>query len=117
MIENPYSSFDIKGKVALVVGATGAFGSVAAKTYAGAGCKVALTGGNKKELEKISNEISSADCENLIINVRPSSEKDCEFIIKETVKNYQRIDIFSNVGTHLSKYWYLFWRSAISIQY
>ena len=29
MIDNPYSSFDIKGKVALVVGATGAFGSVA----------------------------------------------------------------------------------------
>ena len=24
MIDNPYSSFDIKGKVALVVGATGA---------------------------------------------------------------------------------------------
>ena len=43
MIDNPYSSFDIKGKVALVVGATGAFGSVAARTYAGAGCKVALT--------------------------------------------------------------------------
>ena len=55
MIDNPYSSFDIKGKVALVVGATGAFGSVAARTYAGAGCKVALTGGNKSELEKISD--------------------------------------------------------------
>ena len=39
MIDNPYSSFDIKGKVALVVGATGAFGSVAVRTYAGAGCK------------------------------------------------------------------------------
>ena len=93
MIDDPYSSFDIKGKVALVVGATGAFGSVAAKTFAGAGCKVALTGGNKKELEKVSNEISSSGCENIIINVRPSSEKDCEFIVKETVNNYQRIDI------------------------
>ena len=93
MIDNPYSSFDIKGKVALVVGATGAFGSVAAKTFAGAGCKVALTGGNKKELEKVSNEISSSGCENIIINVRPSSEKDCEFIVRETVNNYKRIDI------------------------
>ena len=93
MIDNPYSSFDIKGKVALVVGATGAFGSVAARTYAGAGCKVALTGGNKSELEKISDEISKVGCENLLINERPSSENECQKIVKATVKKFGRIDI------------------------
>ena len=93
MIDNPYSSFDIKGKVALVVGATGAFGSVAARTYAGAGCKVSLTGGNKSELEKISDEISKVGCENLLINERPSSEKECQTIVKATVKKFARIDI------------------------
>ena len=93
MIDNPYSSFDIKGKVALVVGATGAFGSVAAKTYAGAGCKVALTGGNKSELEKISDEISKGGCENLSINERPSSENECQKIVNATVKKFGRIDI------------------------
>ena len=93
MIDNPYSSFDIKGKVALVVGATGAFGSVAARTYAGAGCKVALTGGNKSELEKISDEISKNGCENLLINERPSSENECQKIVNATVKKFGRIDI------------------------
>ena len=93
MIDNPYSSFDIKGKVALVVGATGAFGSVAARTYAGAGCKVALTGGNKSELEKISDEISKGGCENLTINERPSSENECQKIVNATVKKFGRIDI------------------------
>ena len=93
MIDNPYSSFDIKGKVALVVGATGAFGSVAARTYAGAGCKVSLTGGNKSELEKISDEISKGGCENLTINERPSSENECQKIVNETVKKLGRIDI------------------------
>ena len=93
MIDNPYSSFDIKGKVALVVGATGAFGSVAARTYAGAGCKVALTGGNKSELEKISDEVSKGGCENLSINERPSSENECQKIVNETVKKLGRIDI------------------------
>ena len=93
MIDNPYSFFDIKGKVALVVGATGAFGSVAARTYAGAGCKVSLTGGNKSELEKISDEISKVGCENLLINERPSSEKECQTIVKATVKKFARIDI------------------------
>ncbi len=93
MIDNPYSFFDIKGKVALVVGATGAFGSVAARTYAGAGCKVALTGGNKSELEKISDEISKGGCENLTINERPSSENECQKIVNATVKKFGRIDI------------------------
>jgi len=93
MIENPYSSFDIKGKIALVVGATGAFGSVAAKTFAGAGCKVVLTGGNKKALGKVSSEISSSECEHIIINSRPSSEEECNLIVKETIKNFGRIDI------------------------
>ena len=93
MIDNPYSSFDIKGKVALVVGATGAFGSVAVRTYAGAGCKVALTGGNKSELEKISDEISKNGCENLLINERPSSGKECQTIVNATVKKFARIDI------------------------
>ena len=93
MIDNPYSSFDIKGKVALVVGATGAFGSVAARTYAGAGCKVALTGGNKSELEKISDEISKGGCENLTINERPSSENECQKIVNATIKKFGRIDI------------------------
>ena len=93
MIDNPYSFFDIKGKVALVVGATGAFGSVAARTYAGAGCKVALTGGNKSELEKISDEISKGGCENLAINERPSSENECQTIVNATVKKFARIDI------------------------
>ena len=93
MIDNHYSSFDIKGKVALVIGATGAFGSVAAKTYAGAGCKVALTGGNKSELEKISDEISKVGCENISINERPSSENECQKIVNATVKKFGRIDI------------------------
>ena len=93
MIDNPYSFFDIKGKVALVVGATGAFGSVAARTYAGAGCKVALTGGNKSELEKISDEISKGGCENLSMNERPSSENECQKIVNATVKKFGRIDI------------------------
>ena len=93
MLENPYSSFDIKGKVALVVGATGAFGSVAAKTFAGAGCKLILTGGNKKALEEVSSEISSSKCEHIIINSRPSSEENCNLIVQKAVNNFGRIDI------------------------
>jgi len=35
-LKNPYSLFDISGKTAIVTGASGAFGSLAAKVLAGA---------------------------------------------------------------------------------
>ena len=93
MNSDSYSVFNIKEKVALVVGATGAFGRVASKTYAGAGCKVVLTGGNKAELNKISKAVNEIGCSSKIINIRPSSEKDCERIVEETVRSFGRIDI------------------------
>lgn len=37
-LTDPLSMFDVKGKVALVTGASGAFGAVAARVLAGAGC-------------------------------------------------------------------------------
>ena len=93
MANNPYSAFDIKEKVALVVGATGAFGSVASKTYAGAGCKVVLTGGNNEELQKVSGEVNKIGGSCKMINIRPSSEKECKKIVDATVKSFGRIDI------------------------
>ena len=46
VIRNPASLFDIKGKVAIVTGASGAFGTLAARILAGAGAKLALVAGN-----------------------------------------------------------------------
>ena len=39
---NPLSMFDVTGKVALITGASGAFGMVAARVLAGAGCRLVL---------------------------------------------------------------------------
>ena len=39
-LKNPASLFDIKGKTAIVTGATGALGALAAKVFAGAGANV-----------------------------------------------------------------------------
>ena len=37
-MQNPLSMFDVSGKTALITGASGAFGMVAARALAGAGC-------------------------------------------------------------------------------
>jgi NADP-dependent 3-hydroxy acid dehydrogenase YdfG len=53
MIPDPHSLFDIKGKVAVVTGASGAFGALASEVLAAAGAKLVLAAGKSKELEQI----------------------------------------------------------------
>ena len=52
-LKNPLSLFDIRGKSAIVTGATGAFGALAAKVLAGAGANVTICAGNAAELKKV----------------------------------------------------------------
>ena len=81
MTFNPYQMFDVKGKVALIIGATGAFGSVASRTLAGAGCNLAITGGNKEALTEISKECVQIGSTTLSINERPENENNCKSIL------------------------------------
>ena len=59
-LKNPLSLFDIKGKTAIITGASGAFGALAAKTLAGAGANVVLAASKQDELKKV-----AAECEQL----------------------------------------------------
>lgn len=89
-LDNPLSFFDVKGKVALITGASGAFGAVAAQCLSGAGCKVVLVAGNKDAMDKV-----AATCkgETHQINARPDSEDNCNSIVKQAVAAYGSVDI------------------------
>ena len=52
-LSDPLKMFDVTGKVALITGASGAFGAVAAECLSGAGCKVALAAGNAEEMANV----------------------------------------------------------------
>ncbi len=85
-LKNPLSLFDIRGKTAIVTGATGAFGALAAKVLAGAGANVVICANNAAELKKV-----AAECEQLGAKVesvakRPSSEANCDAIVEAAVK-------------------------------
>ncbi len=92
-LENPYALFDIKGKVALIAGASGAFGMVAAKTLAGAGCRLVLAAGNDAALEDIATQCESVGAEVARVNLRPDSEENCQAMIDAAVAAYGRLDI------------------------
>lgn len=90
-LANPLSLFDIAGKVAIVTGASGAFGAVAAQVLAGAGARLALVAGNAKALAETADACGGAEI--LSVNARPSDEAACEKIVADTVERFGRVDI------------------------
>lgn len=90
---DPYALFDVRGKVALIAGASGAFGAVAAKTFAGAGCKLVLAAGNENALADIAAECRTLGAEVATVNRRPDSEGSCLAMVNEAVSVFGRLDI------------------------
>ncbi len=89
-LSNPHAMFDVTGKVALITGASGAFGAVAAECLSSAGCKVVLAAGNSDAMADV-----AARCpgETHQINARPDSEAACQALVDETVATFGRLDI------------------------
>jgi NAD(P)-dependent dehydrogenase (short-subunit alcohol dehydrogenase family) len=90
-LKDPLSLFSVKGKTAIVTGASGAFGALAAKVLAGAGANVLIAAGGAEALKKV-----AAECETLggkIVAKRTSSEANCEAIVDAAVKKFGRVDI------------------------
>ncbi len=93
VLKNPLSLFDIRGKTAVVTGASGAFGALAAKVLAGAGANVVLAAGNVAELKKVAAECEKLGAKVETVAKRPSSEENCAAIVKAAVDTFGRVDI------------------------
>jgi NAD(P)-dependent dehydrogenase (short-subunit alcohol dehydrogenase family) len=92
-LKNPLSLFDIRGKTAIVTGASGAFGALAAKVLAGAGAKLVVAAGKAAELEKIAAACQALGAEVEAVKLRPSSEKNCDAIVAAGVQRFGGVDI------------------------
>lgn len=89
-LSDPLSMFDVTGKVALITGASGAFGAVAAECLSGAGCKVMLAAGNASALDDVAGRCKG---ETGLINARPDREDACADMVAKTVETFGRLDI------------------------
>lgn len=92
-LTNPHSMFDVKGKVALITGASGAFGMVAARVLAGAGCKLVLVAGNADALTQIAEEARGIGAEVVTVNDRPGDDAACEAMVTAAVSHFGALDI------------------------
>lgn len=93
VLKNPHALFDVRGKIALVTGASGAFGALAAKVLAGAGARLVLAAGKAAELEGIAAECRELGAEVESVALRPSSEANCDKLVKAAVDRFGRLDI------------------------
>ena len=92
-LNNPLSLFDIKGKTAIVTGASGAFGALAAKVLAGAGANVVLAASKEAELRTVAAECEALGGKAAVIALRPSSEANCDRIVARAVDTFGGVDI------------------------
>ena len=85
--------FDVSGKSALIAGASGAFGAVAARTLAEAGCKLTLASGNADALEAVAGECRERGATAATVVARPDSEDAVATIVGKAVEAHGGLDI------------------------
>ncbi|MES2260367.1 MAG: SDR family oxidoreductase [Pseudomonadota bacterium] len=92
-LSNPAKLFDVAGKVAVVTGASGAFGALAAKVLAGAGARLILAAGNRAALEETAGACRAMGADVRTIARRPAGEDDCAAIMDLALESWGALDI------------------------
>jgi len=93
LFKDPLSLFSVKGKTAIITGATGAFGAMAAKVLSGAGAHVVIAANGAEALKKVAAACEALGGQVEIVAKRPSSEANCDAIVKAAVDRFGRVDI------------------------
>ncbi len=89
----PSEIFDVAGRSALITGASGAFGAVAARTLAEAGCRLTLVAGNAEALEAVAGACRELGAAVATANARPDSEAAVDAIVDRAVAVHGGLDI------------------------
>jgi len=91
-LRNPLSLFDNKGKVAIVTGASGAFGRGCAIALGALGGKLVLASGSKGELDEVAAEVREVGGEVETMVRRPDSLGDANAMVEAALKRFSRLD-------------------------
>lgn len=89
----------LQNKVAIVTGATSGMGAEIAKLFASHGAKVVVNGRNNKRGDQIVQDIQDKNGDAVFINSDISTPEGNEFLVRQTLKRFEGIDIVSlNAG-------------------
>jgi NAD(P)-dependent dehydrogenase (short-subunit alcohol dehydrogenase family) len=91
-LRNPLSMFNVKGKVAIVTGASGALGRACSIALGALGGKLLLASGSAKELEAVAKEVREVGGEATTIVRRPDTIDDAKAMLDAALKAYGKVD-------------------------
>jgi NAD(P)-dependent dehydrogenase (short-subunit alcohol dehydrogenase family) len=92
-LKNPLLLFNVKGETAIVTGATGAFGALAAQVLAAAGCNLVIAAGSGDALKKVAAQCEQLGAQVESVNLRPSSAAHCDRIVAAAVERFGGVNI------------------------
>jgi len=90
---DPSTLFDVAGKCAIVVGATGSFGKVVCATLGKAGARLVVTAGNADSLAELVGELTAEGIAATAVARRPDTETDCDVIVQTAIDQFGGVDI------------------------
>ena len=90
---DPTGLFNVAGRSALVVGATGAFGRVACATLGAAGARLTVTAGNADELARLVEDLAAQGVQAHAVARRPATEADAEAMVAAAADAHDGLDI------------------------
>lgn len=100
----PEHLFNLRGKVAIVTGASRGIGKDIAKLLARAGANLALIARNKEELEKVAAEVQTLGKDALVLPLDLSVTNDIPAMVKRVKDYFGHIDILvNNAGLNIAK--------------
>ncbi len=89
---------DIKGKVAIVTGASSGIGEATARQFGREGAKVVLAARRVNKLQALAQEINSMNtgAQTLVVQADLSKLEDIQSLVMQTLEKFKRIDILVN---------------------
>ena len=87
---------DLKGKVALINGASSGIGRDIAIGLAKEGCKLVIVGTSENRLKEVENEIKKNRSQVLLLIADLNKKESIDLIIKKTLKVFKKINIIIN---------------------
>jgi NAD(P)-dependent dehydrogenase (short-subunit alcohol dehydrogenase family) len=91
-LRNPRSLFDVEGKVAIITGASGAFGRGCAIALGALGGKLVLASGSKDELHAVAAEVREVGGACETVTRRPDTLDDAKAMLATALDEFGRVD-------------------------